>query len=906
MAEITLPQSSEPVIRWKKPVILTALVLFAFYASTHMVAAGDTWVALACGRHFANHGVDTVEPFSFNSHPAGPSDEQLAAWPQWTHGIIRYWHPTGWINQNWLTHLVFYKLITVFGSEGQYHYNMLVYWKFALFTAAIFCVFALGKVLGAGDFWATAAACFAMVVGRSFYDIRPACYSNLLVPAFILLLAMSTYKNFKIIWLMVPLVVVWANLHGGYIYAYIMLTPFLAVHILLNLPRRWTVAVGLSGLWMVLYLLYYKFHTNPYYLEMMQYQQPNYETLSFVNAILFTGIGLAIVSFFLAAVRRIPAGLFYSYHIVASLLYAFTLLAGFTLKIPAAITPTYQRILNYLITSNLCGFLLLFLLGIVLVVLLAIRKERFVRIGNKALGHIFAASAASFLAMIVFNPFHLTNLTHTFEISISEHAASWRSVNEWRPAFDWMDPTTDRPNPVGDEEAFAVMCILSAAALVVWTVLHTLKPSLRPVRKGPRQAAFPDDPSETGWPKIDLALILVGSLTIYMAVQSRRFIALAGPSASPLLAMFLFQIGQMFTARVHWKKTQTLSPTLPPLAWQKRTWLAASAFLVVFAVYGGWKYYRIYLTPWPIDDTYNSVFMRMTASNQKPFEVCDFINDNKLTGRIFNYWTEGGSLAFGQRPDPETGKTPLQNFMDGRAQAAFDHATFQLWQQLYAGGPVAEQILRAGKSPSDQEFRQIGQWIDAQLKEREVWIALMPKSQLDATFLRSLRTTPNWKTAYLDEMQQLIVNTDSAEGKRLIADILEGRAIFPDDFSRNMTLTRLTFETSDPRHTTHLFDYASAALQAHPYPSAMITVTQVSRIPAFKGAADKAIGDYLEAFRANRKELAQKSGYLQRLTSALIAVRYLSNVHPQDKNELASLAESLELELRTINNRSNW
>jgi hypothetical protein len=63
--------------RWFKPVLFAGMLLFAFYASTHMVAAGDTWVAMACGRHFANHGVDNVEPFSFNSHPAGPSETSL-------------------------------------------------------------------------------------------------------------------------------------------------------------------------------------------------------------------------------------------------------------------------------------------------------------------------------------------------------------------------------------------------------------------------------------------------------------------------------------------------------------------------------------------------------------------------------------------------------------------------------------------------------------------------------------------------------------------------------------------------------------------------------------------------------------------------------------------------------------
>ena len=125
-------------------IIWAGITVFGFYASTHMVAAGDTWVALACGRHHANHGVDVVEPFSFNSHKPGPTDEQLEGWPAWTHGLIRTIHPTGWINQNWLTHLTFYELVHLFGTEDSPNYNMLIVWKFALFIATAFVVYALG------------------------------------------------------------------------------------------------------------------------------------------------------------------------------------------------------------------------------------------------------------------------------------------------------------------------------------------------------------------------------------------------------------------------------------------------------------------------------------------------------------------------------------------------------------------------------------------------------------------------------------------------------------------------------------------------------------------------------------------------------------------------------------------
>ncbi len=68
---------------------LKPMMIFAFHASTHMVGAGDTWVAEACGRHFIEHGVDTNEPFSANSHRAGPTEKEIAKWPGWAQKITK-------------------------------------------------------------------------------------------------------------------------------------------------------------------------------------------------------------------------------------------------------------------------------------------------------------------------------------------------------------------------------------------------------------------------------------------------------------------------------------------------------------------------------------------------------------------------------------------------------------------------------------------------------------------------------------------------------------------------------------------------------------------------------------------------------------------------------------------------
>ncbi len=260
--------------------VFAALIgVFTFHACTHMVAAGDTWVAMACGRHFVNHGVDTVEPFSANSHEAGPTLDDIENWPGWARTLakpfdletIQRWHPTGWINQNWLTHTMFYWLSTTIGSEDEPNYNALVYWKYGLYALNALAVFFLARVIGASIPSASAAAAFAMLVGRTFLDIRPAGFANLLVPVFLLALALSVYRNIKYIWLIIPVTVLWANCHGGYIYIFIMLVPFTALHLLSILPKRWTLGICVTLIWLILYVIVHKFMGDDMYRVIQEY-----------------------------------------------------------------------------------------------------------------------------------------------------------------------------------------------------------------------------------------------------------------------------------------------------------------------------------------------------------------------------------------------------------------------------------------------------------------------------------------------------------------------------------------------------------------------------------------------------------------------------------------------------------
>lgn len=751
------------------------MFVFAGHACTRMVAAGDTWVAMACGRHFINHGVDTIEPFSANSHRAGPTPEEVKTWPSWAQSIVKtvgldtvgYWHPTGWVNQNWLTHVIFNWLTTTLGSEEEPFFNALIYWKFALYFLAIACIYAIGRIMSVHPTLCAASACFALFIGRSFLDVRPAGFSNLLVPVFILILVLTTYRHVLYIWFIVPVTVFWCNVHGGYLYVFIMLVPFWGLNLL---------------------------------------------TLRF--------------------------------------------------------------------------------------------KRRCQNIGVKGLYHTVGAGVAAFIAMVIFNPFHLTNLTHTYVISLSKHAERWRQVHEWHRAFDWS-------NPVGTAKPFLIMYILAWVAFITWFV----------VQRVASQAVFAGNPKLRNrqadgtyqWPQLKLPLLAVAALTIYMAIRSRRFIPIAAFAACPFLALLIHEIVQSLAAAHHFARTRHL--IVPPMSREvKRIVLLLTCGIVLtFGYWAGLKYKRIYLDPWPADQDYNSVFMRMTASFMKPFAACKFIRMNELSGKMMNYWTEGGFIGWGQEPDPNTGKTPLQLFMDGRAQAAYDRKAFDTWHYIWAGGDVGRALQIRGQKPKGKDYEKMGQWVNRALKSRDVWVALVPAGQFSSNFCRALEYCPSWQPVFVNNKQKLFVDWDTEQGKKLFEGIATGDTKYPDEFTRHLNLARfyLTYVNSDGAKQKGL-DHAIKAMQENPSPIPMLEIARAGR--RYEGLGPE-VKRFCEAFAQDFEEkisdYAQQDGYRARLESARLACAYLQNLALNQKeykvaNVYTSMAKEYENERDRQTRETKW
>ncbi len=773
-----------------------AMMIFAFHACTHMVAAGDTWVAMACGRHFVNHGVDTIEPFSANSHKAGPTEEEIRTWPRWAQWItntigietVKKWHPTGWVNQNWLTHVIFYSLVpkSSYADGISFTSNALVYWKFAIYLVTVICVYYTCRLLGVNPALSAVFSCFAMFVGRSLLDVRPAGFSNMLVAVFLLILVLATYRNILYIWLIVPITVFWCNVHGGYIYVFITMVPFIGLHLFTNLNKKWTVIVYNLAAWPFLYIV-------------------------------FSKAGLTLVTF------------------------------------------------------------LFLVLVIVLDIALVFFKKDLVSIGLKGVYHSIAAYIVAFMAVVLFNPFHLTNLTHTFIISVSKNAERWRDVHEWHPAFDWK-------NPVGTAVPFAVMLGIVLATLGLWIVVMIVTSSL--AKRYPKRKESSSE--EYQWSKIDFPLMVIAALTIYMAIRSRRFIPIAAIAACPIIAMFIDRIIRMISAMYNFRKHSPLTVSPMPRVLQLLFIVAGAVAVLFFGTWWGLKFKRIYLDPWAGDPKLTSVFMRMTASDAKPFYAGKFIKLNKLKGKMFNYWTEGGFIAWAQEPDPNTGKTPLQLFMDGRAQAAYNRRTFDVWTAIMSGGPVVQSAHIRRRKLTFADYKEIGQWVDEQLKRHNVWVVLMPVAQLNEPLARGLGYNPDWQSVFFNNKQKLFVDITTPQGRELSDGVFNGKTLFPDEFSENLVKAHywLLFAKGQNVEQQGL-DFAFKAFNLNPSPAPLVEMLgNATRFAELRPYIADFCKNYVDSFIKNGDDWAKQHGYRYRIEAARIAsmhLRQLAKVRKDDQ-----------------------
>ncbi len=149
---------------------------------------GDLYIALAGGR-------DVME-----GKLAQPDD-----WAFTTNGRV-------WLNQNWGAGLIFYLTHLAAGEVG------LLLLKAALLVAIVILVALTARHRGVGWPVALLAAGAAIAVAPTSLVLRPNLFTLMLAPLLLILLY-RTRKNIHWVWAAVVTIAIWANLHGGFMFA---------------------------------------------------------------------------------------------------------------------------------------------------------------------------------------------------------------------------------------------------------------------------------------------------------------------------------------------------------------------------------------------------------------------------------------------------------------------------------------------------------------------------------------------------------------------------------------------------------------------------------------------------------------------------------------------------------------
>ena len=937
------------------PMILgwLAMLIFAFHASTHMVGAGDTWVAMACGRHFINQGVDTVEPFSANSHKPGPTAAEIRTWPPWAKWIagkvspetLKYWHPTGWVNQNWLTHVIFYWLTheSPIADSAKFppSFNQLVYWKIAIYIIAVICVYYTGRILGANPALSAVFACFAMFVGRSFFDVRPAGFSNVLVAVFLLILVLSTYRNVLYIWFLVPVVTFWCNVHGGYVYAFIMLVPFVGLNFLTSFSRKRFVSIGLKGIYhtigagfvaFIASIIFNPFHltnlTHTFVISVSKHAEmwrtvnewhPAFEWKNpvgtsfpfLVQVVLSIGLALLWLLSLLLKPRFMKApknemeaqkNLFRNLSRIlgcgAAVLICWTTLISFSLlnlsTVDFIICGLFVAILLLSIYKNV--HLISLIIPLTLLAMWAAKPRAYdgryiypfilvpayvilhitasllskkVKIKQHHIVFVVLAAIVTILLMaVIINPF-------VFKEPV------WH-VTQFLGLQRQLRPIYERNVEVSYRYLFSSLYFLNIVSIIIWLMVPALRTVFAQVEEKIEQES-PVDAYES--PKIDLAIIAIAVLTTYMAVQSRRFIPIAAFAACPVAAMFIDHIIRAISAGRNFHNRNRLTVSAMPQALQLCLIVVGAAAVLLSGIGWGLKFKRVYLDAWPTDTKLNSMFMRMTASDAKPFYACMFIRDNKLEGKIFNYWTEGGFLAYGQNPDPNTGKTPLRLFMDGRAQAAYQPSAYRMWSDIMSGGTTVYEARLRNRSLKRDDYIKIGKWVNERLTRENVWVVLMPTGQFETPFVKGLEHHTNWTMVFFNDKQKMFVDRTTPQGKQLFEGIFTGKTVYPDNFTRNLIKAQHWFSlTQDPNARKQALEFAKEAFGLNQSQAPIRLILYATRSPELKAEAEGFCKEYFDQFEKNRDEWSHQDGYHHRIAAVLNVGSYFREVAKRANN----------------------
>jgi hypothetical protein len=164
---------------------VVALYLITLAGALPRELLSDSWFVILGGREVAHHGL--------------PTHDALTVWA----------HGRAWVDQQWLGQLIFYGLYALGGIK------LVLFTHFAAVGSAFVLAIAIARWRGASTrsvCWVSVPAFFLLVWGS--WNARAQSFAFLLFVALVWLLVSDARSPSRKVFFFVPLLVLWANIHG--------------------------------------------------------------------------------------------------------------------------------------------------------------------------------------------------------------------------------------------------------------------------------------------------------------------------------------------------------------------------------------------------------------------------------------------------------------------------------------------------------------------------------------------------------------------------------------------------------------------------------------------------------------------------------------------------------------------
>jgi len=202
------------------PIFLLLFIVFLTYANR--VDDLDLWWHLKQGQLiYETHTIPQKDNFAYTTEiPESISRmgrDEVATTELPSESGSRYWSTS--LKRNWLSQLIFYFVYLLTGFTG------IGILKSAIFVLSYFVLYLAMLRRGAGRLSSFLVLCLIAVVGVDFNYTRPQLFSFLLFPC-VLYTLYDFRKGGRSVYFLPPLMLIWSNLHGGFILGVLIIFAF--------------------------------------------------------------------------------------------------------------------------------------------------------------------------------------------------------------------------------------------------------------------------------------------------------------------------------------------------------------------------------------------------------------------------------------------------------------------------------------------------------------------------------------------------------------------------------------------------------------------------------------------------------------------------------------------------------